>query len=226
VKLLLVEDDDKLAVAVRRSLKSAGFTVDRAADGDEGWRMLSESGYDLVVLDLLLPGRSGMSLCREMRAAGDWTPVLMLTAKGGEHVQASALDTGVDDYLTKPFSTLVLIARIRALLRRVGNATPATSTVGRIAIDSTSRRAWSSGVEVTLTSREFDLLEYLVRRPGEAVSKQEILDDVWQFDFDGDPNIVEVYVARLRRKLDKPFGTRHLVTLRGAGYRIEATDVA
>jgi DNA-binding response OmpR family regulator len=218
VKLLVVEDDPKIATAVRRGLEDEGFTVDVAADGDEGWWMATEGSYDLVVLDIMLPGRNGYVLCRDLRAAGNWVPVLMLTAKSGDLDEAEALDTGADDYLSKPFSFPVLIARIRSLLRRAGRGAPVSTTVGALSVDSASRRAQSSGVAVELTRREFDVLEFLARRAGHVVSKDEILSGVWEFDFGGDPNIVEVYVGRLRRKLDEPFGTSHIRTVRGSGY--------
>ena len=221
MKLLVVEDDVKIAAAVKRGLEAEGFTVDVAADGDDGWWMATEGTYDLIVLDLMLPRRNGYVVCRDLRAAGDWTPILMLTAKEGDLDETEALETGADDFLTKPFSFPVLIARIRALLRRSGGREPVPSTVGRHPCRRRGRRVWSSGAEVELTRREFDVLEFLVRRAGQVVSKQEIIAGVWEFDFDGDPNIVEVYVGRLRRKLDEPFGTRHITTVRGAGYRLD-----
>jgi DNA-binding response OmpR family regulator len=220
VKLLVVEDDRKIATAVKRALETEGFTVDIAYNGDDGWWMATESSYDLLVLDIMLPGRSGMQLCRDLRAAGDWTPVLMLTARTGERDETGALEVGADDYLTKPFSFPVLIARIRTVLRRSKRRETVPSSVGSLCVDFVARRVWSSGTEVELTRREFDVLEFLVRRTGEAVTKDEILKGVWEFEFEGDPNIVEVYVGRLRRKLDGPFGTDHIQTVRGVGYRI------
>jgi DNA-binding response OmpR family regulator len=222
VKLLVVEDDNKIATAVKRGLEDEGFTVDVAADGDEGWWMATEGSYDLIVLDIMLPGRNGYVLCRDLRAAGNWTPVLMLTAKSGDLDEAEALDTGADDYLSKPFSFPVLVARVRSLLRRAGRGTPVSTTVGAVAVDSAARRVRSSGVDVALTRREFDVLEFLARRAGHVVSKSEIIAGVWEFDFAGDPNIVEVYIGRLRRKVDEPFGTRHITTVRGSGYLMAA----
>jgi DNA-binding response OmpR family regulator len=172
----------------------------------------------------MLPRRNGYVLCRDLRAAGVWIPILVLTAKDGDLDEAEALDTGADDYLTKPFSFPVLLAHVRALLRRAGQAPPAPSTVGRIRLDPGARRVWSCGLEVELTRREFDVLEFLLRRPGQAVAKDEILNGVWEFDFDGDPNIVEVYVGRLRRKLDEPFGTSHIATVRRVGYRMDGAS--
>jgi two-component system, OmpR family, response regulator len=220
VKLLLVEDDAKIAAAVRRGLEAEGFSVEVAADGDDGLWKATEHAYDLIVLDILLPGRNGFRLCADLRAAGDWTPILMLTAKDGKLDEAEGLDTGADDYLTKPFSFEVLVARIRALLRRTGGRDPVPVAVDDLRIDPRARRAWRGDVEVTLTAREFSVLEFLVRRAGQVLSKDDILAGVWADDFDGDPNIVEVYVGRLRRKIDEPFRCRSIETLRGAGYRL------
>jgi DNA-binding response OmpR family regulator len=223
VKLLLVEDDTKLAAAVRRGLEAEGFTVEMAADGDEGLWRATEGTYDLVVLDIMLPGRNGYRVCADLRAAGDWTPILMLTAKDGDLDEAEALDTGADDFLTKPFSFTVLVARVRALLRRAADRSVVPVAVGDLRVDPARRRAWRGEREIALTAREFDVLALLVRRAGEVLSKARILASVWDSDFTGDPNIVEVYVRRLRRKVDEPFGRRTIETVRGAGYRI-ATD--
>jgi len=222
VKLLLVEDDKKIATAVKRGLEAEDFSVDVAFDGDDGWWMATEGSYDLIVLDIMLPGRNGYVLCADLRNAGNWTPILMLTAKDGDLDEAEALDTGADDYLTKPFSFPVLIARVRSLLRRAGGREPVPAVVGSISLDSSARRVRSHGDDVALTTREFDVLEFLIRRAGHVVSKDEILAGVWEFDFDGDPNIVEVYVARLRRKLGDPHGTQCITTVRGAGYVMSA----
>jgi DNA-binding response OmpR family regulator len=185
--------------------------------------MATENAYDVVVLDILLPGMNGYEVCRKLRGAGNWTPILMLTAKSGEYDQAEALDTGADDYLTKPFSFVVLVARLRALLRRGGQSEPAVYTAGDLSLDPVTRRCTRGEVEVQLTAREFSVLEFLMRRAGEVVTKSEILDNVWDFAFEGDPNIVEVYVRHLRRKLDEPFGRRLIQTIRGAGYRLDRT---
>jgi two-component system, OmpR family, response regulator len=221
VKLLLVEDDAKLAASVRRGLTAEGFAVEVAPNGVEGLWRASEGAYDLIVLDIMLPGRNGYEVCRELRGAGNWTPILMLTAKNGHLDEAEALDTGADDYLTKPFSFAVLVAHVRALLRRTRDGSPAPASVGDLRLDPVRRRVWRGTTEVSLTAREFEVLEFLVRRSGQVLSKQAILDGVWDIGFDGDPNIVEVYVRRLRRKLDEPFGRTTIGTLRGAGYRIE-----
>ena len=187
MKLLVVEDDHKIASAVKRGLEGEGFTVDVAGDGDDGWWMATEGAYDLIVLDLMLPKRNGYVLCADLRNAGDWTPILMLTAKDGDLDEAEALDTGADDYLTKPFSFPVLIARVRALLRRAGGRDPLPETVGALRVDTAARRVWSSGTEVDLTRREFDVLAFLVRRAGQVVSKDQVLTGVWEFDFDRRP---------------------------------------
>ncbi|MEO6121429.1 MAG: response regulator transcription factor [Acidimicrobiales bacterium] len=220
MKLLLVEDDDKIAAAVRRGLEAEGFSVEVAVDGPDGLWMATESTYDLIVLDLMLPGRSGYQVCADLRAADDWTPILVLTAKDGDLDEAEALDTGADDYLTKPFSFPVLVARIRALLRRAAGSAPVALNVGDLRIDPARCRAWRGEVELSLTAREHAVLELLVRRAGQVLSKSDILAAVWDHDFEGDPNIVEVYVRRLRRKVEEPFGRRSIETVRGAGYRL------
>ena len=196
MKLLVVEDDIKIAMAVRRGLEDEGFTVDVAANGDDGWWMATEGSYDLIVLDIMLPGRNGYVLCRDLRSAGNWTPILMLTAKSGDLDEAEALDTGADDYLSKPFSFPVLVARVRSVVAAGRSAErQCRRRSGAVAVDSAARRVQSSGVDVALTRREFDVLEFLARRAGHVVSKDEILAGVWEFDFAGDPNIVEVYVG-------------------------------
>ncbi len=222
MKLLVVEDDKKIATALKRGLEAEGFSVEVSFDGDDGFWRATENAYDLIVLDIMLPGRNGYRICGDLRAAGNWTPILMLTAKDGDLDEAEALDTGADDYLGKPFSFAVLVARIRALLRRAGGRDPAPVGVGQLRLDRGSHRAWFGENELSLTAREFDVLEFLVRRAGQVLSKGEILAGVWSDDFDGDPNVVEVYILRLRRKIDDPFGGHLITTVRGAGYRIEA----
>ena len=174
------------------------------------------------MLDIMLPGRNGYLVCSDLREAGDWTPILMLTAKDGEFDEAEALDTGADDYLTKPFSFVVLVARIRALLRRASGRRAPPVEAGDLRIDPAARRAWRGDVEIDLTSRQFDVLEFLMRRSGQVLSKLEILDGVWEYGFEGDPNIVEVYVHRLRTRIDEPFDRRAIETVRGAGYRLDS----
>jgi two-component system, OmpR family, response regulator len=224
VRVLVVEDEKKVAAAVRRGLEAEGFAVDVALDGRDGLWFATEHRYDAIVLDIMLPGVNGYKICEQLRNAGDWTPILMLTAKVGEYDQAEALDTGADDYLTKPFSFVVLLARIRALLRRSGRSTPIDHEIAGLRIDVLSHRCTRNGVDVHLTAREFAVLEFLIRRAGEVVPKSEILDNVWDFAFDGDPNIVEVYIRHLRRKLDDPDAPSLIQTIRGAGYRLETDD--
>jgi DNA-binding response OmpR family regulator len=220
VKLLLVDDDRSLTLSLRRGLQAEGFTCDVANDGDVGLWMATESAYDLIVLDLMLPSRNGFQVCADLRALDNWVPILMLTAKDGDLDQAEALDTGADDYLSKPFSFAVLVAHIRALLRRSAGRPPAPVDVGDLRIDPAARRVSRAGHAIELTTRQFQVLEFLVRRSGQVVSKDEILAGVWEQEFDGDPNIVEVYVRRLRSRIDEPFGRRSIETVRGAGYRI------
>jgi two-component system, OmpR family, response regulator len=220
MRVLVVEDERPLASAIRLGLEAEGFVVDLAFDGNEGLRLASERAYDALVLDIMLPGLNGYRVCAELRAAGNWTPVLMLTAKDGELDEAEALDTGADDFVTKPFSFVVLVARLRALMRRGARPRPAVLAAGDLRLDPASHHSWRGDVEVELTAREFALLELLMRRRGEVLTKREILDHVWDFGFDGDSNIVEVYVGYLRRKVDIPFGRKSIETVRGAGYRL------
>jgi DNA-binding response OmpR family regulator len=219
--VLVVEDDARVAGAVRRGLEAEGFAVDVAPDGDEGEWLATEAPYDVLVLDVMLPGIDGYELCRRLRAAGNWAPILMLTAKSGDDDEAHALDTGADDFLAKPFSYVVLLARIRALLRRRGRDRPAVVTAGDLVLDPASHQVRRGEIAVDLTPRQFALLEVLMRRAGEVLPKREILEHVWDFTFDGDPNIVEVYVRQLRTRIDLPFGRAAIQTVRGAGYRLD-----
>lgn len=220
MKILLVEDDKKIATMVKRGLQAEGFTVEVSLDGDHGLWQATEGDYDLIILDILLPGRNGFKICADLREAGDWTPILMLTAKDGDLDEAEALDTGADDYITKPFSFAVLVARVRALLRRSSGRDPTPIEAGDLRIDPGQRRVWRGDTEIDLTARQFDVLEFLIRRAGQVLSKREILSGVWEYEFDGDPNIVEVYVRRLRTRIDEPFGRHSIETIRGAGYRL------
>jgi DNA-binding response OmpR family regulator len=224
VRILVVDDEARLAAAVQRGLEAEGFAVDVAARGDDGLWLATEHAFDLIVLDVMLPGLNGFQVCAQLRAVGIWTPILMLTAKEGELDEAEALDTGADDYLTKPFSFVVLLARVRALLRRQAGRRPAVLRAGDLTLDPSRHVCRQAGTPVTLTVREFALLEYLMRRAGEVVSKSEILDHVWDSAFAGDLNVVEVHVSALRRKIDTPFGRRSIETVRGIGYRL--TDAA
>ncbi|MEV5613865.1 response regulator transcription factor [Streptomyces sp. NPDC052225] len=219
MRLLIVEDEKRLALSLAKGLTAEGFAVDVVHDGLEGLHRASEVPYDLIVLDIMLPGMNGYRVCAALRAAGDDVPILMLTAKDGEYDEAEGLDTGADDYLTKPFSYVVLVARVKALLRRrgAGRAAPVIE-VGGLRVDTAARRVMRGEDEVVLAAKEFAVLEHLARHAGEVVSKADILEHVWDFAYDGDPNIVEVYVSALRRKL----GAGLIRTMRGAGYCLEA----
>jgi two-component system, OmpR family, response regulator len=221
VRILVVEDDKHLATAVKRGLEGEGFAVDVAFDGTEGLWHATENAYDAIVLDIMLPGISGYELCDRLRAGGNWVPILMLTAKDGEYDEAKALDTGADDFLTKPFSYVVLVARLRALLRRGHGERPSVLTAGDLRLDPAAHEASRGDTKVELTPRQFSLLEFFMRRAGEVLPKPEILAHVWDFAFDGDPNIVEVYVRQLRQRIDEPFGRASLQTVRLVGYRLD-----
>jgi len=220
MRVLLVEDEVALAEAIRDGLMAEGFDVDAVHDGLDGLWRAREGSYDAIILDILLPGMNGYKVCQTLREEEVWTPILMLTAKDGEWDEAEALDTGADDFLSKPFSFVVLLARLRALFRRGAPPRPAVLEYGPLRLDPGTRLANHGDAEVALTAREFSLLEFLIRRDGSVASKTEILDHVWGIDFAGDPNVIEVYVGYLRRKLDQPFGTRLIRTERGAGYRL------
>jgi len=220
VRVLLVEDEVSLAEVVRRGLISDGFVVDVVHNGEDGLWAASESPYDVIVLDIMLPKLNGYKVLEQLRGRGVWAPVLMLTAKDGEYDQADAFDLGADDYLTKPFSFVVLIARLRALIRRGAPERPVVLAAGDLTLDPARRRVQRGEVEIDLTPKEFSLLEFLMHRRGEVVTKSEILENVWDPAFDGDVNIVEVYVRYLRRKIDVPYQRRSIETIRGVGYRL------
>jgi two-component system, OmpR family, response regulator len=216
VRLLVVEDEARLAAALQRGLQAEGFVVDVAGDGPSGLELARHGEYDAMILDVMLPGLSGYRVVRQLRAEEHWLPVLMLSAKDGEYDQADGLDCGADDYLTKPFSYVVLLARLRALLRRGAPQRPAVLTVGDLSLDPARRQVLRGGAEVALTAREYTLLEYLMRRAGQVVSKTELLDHVWDASLETAPNTVEVYIGYLRRKIGRDL----LQTVRGAGYRL------
>jgi two-component system OmpR family response regulator len=199
-----------------------GWVVDVAHDGRAGFEKAVGGGFDVAILDIMMPGLNGYELVRDLRAAGIWTPVLMLTAKDGEYDQADAFDFGADDYLTKPFSFVVLIARLRALARRGAPQRPTVLTAGSLRLDPAAHTASRCGDDLTLTPREFALLEFLMQHKGEAVTKAEILDSVWDINYRGDENVVEVYISYLRRRIDTPFGCKAIQTVRGVGYRLAA----
>ncbi len=221
MRVLIVDDEVNLADGIRRGLEAEGFAVDLAGNGVDGLWYASEHEYDVIVLDLMMPGMSGYVVCRTLRERENWTPVLMLTAKDGEWDQVEGLDTGADDYVVKPVHFAVLVARIRALARRGKKERPAVWAFGGLRIDPASRMVWRGTVEIELTAREFSVLAFLARNVGIVVSKREVLEGVWDDDFEGDPNIVEVYIGHLRNKIDRPFEMSSIQTVRGAGYRLE-----
>ncbi|MEU5876663.1 response regulator transcription factor [Spirillospora sp. NPDC047279] len=220
MRLLIVEDERRLAASLAKGLTAEGFAVDVVHDGTAGLHRAFDHEYDLILLDIMLPGMNGYRVCAALRAAGDETPILMLTAKDGEYDEAEGLDTGADDYLTKPFSYVVLLARVRALLRRRTRGGASTIVLGDLTVDPAARSVRRGDTEVEVTAKEFAVLEHLAVNAGLVVSKGQILEHVWGAAYDGDPNIVEVYVSALRRKLDAPFGRRSIVTVRGSGYRL------
>jgi DNA-binding response OmpR family regulator len=220
MRVLVVEDERRLATSLRAGLEAEGFAVDVAPDGGQALWFARENEYDAILLDIMLPVLNGYKVCETLRDEQNWTPILMLTAKDGEWDQVEALDTGADDYVTKPFSFDVLLARLRSLLRRGRQERPTSLSAGDLVLDPATRRARRGDTVLPLTAREMSLLEFLLRRKGDVVTKQQILAHVWDFSFEGDPNIVEVYVARLRRKIDRPFGRDSIETVRGAGYRL------
>ena len=223
MRLLLVEDEVRLASAIARGLEAEGFEVDVVHDGQDGLWRAREGSYAAIVLDILLPGMNGYAVCRTLREDGVWTPIMMLTAKDGEYDEVEAFELGADDFLSKPFSFPVLVARLRSLVRRGDRARPDRLEVDGLLLDPSSRACERNGDRVELTPREFSLLEVLMRRAGDVVPKRELLDAVWGIDFEGDPNVVEVYMGYLRRKLDRPYGRVTFETVRGAGYRLVAS---
>ena len=220
MRALLVEDEVRLAETVRRGLVAEGFVVDVIHNGPDGLFAAEVNVYDVVILDIMLPGLNGYDVCRGMRKGGIWTPVLMLTAKDGEFDQVDAFDLGADDYLTKPFSFSVLVARLRALIRRGAPERPTLLTAGDLTLDPATRTVRRGDREISLTPREFSLLHFLIRHRGDVVTKTEILQSVWDVHYDGDDNVVEVYIGYLRRKIDQPFDRRAIQTVRGVGYRL------
>jgi two-component system OmpR family response regulator len=222
VRVLVVDDEVRLAQSLARGLRAEGFDVDVAHDGISGRDAALTGTYDAVVLDIMLPGLQGYRVLEELRAAKVWTPVLMLTAKDGEYDEADAFDLGADDYMSKPFSFVVLIARLRSLTRRAASAQPTVLRAGDLVLDPARRRVARGDAEIALTPREFGVLEHLMRNPDRAVSKTAILEAVWDEAFEGDVNNVEIYVGYLRRKIDVPFGRASLRTVRGAGYLFSA----
>jgi two-component system OmpR family response regulator len=220
MRVLVVEDELGLAETIRRGLVADGFAVDVMHNGEDAIWAATESTYSAIVLDIMLPKVNGYRVVERLREQGNWTPILMLTAKDGDYDQTDAFDLGADDYLTKPFSFIVLIARLRALIRRGAPERPVVLAAGDLTLDPARRRVQRGDTLLTLTPREFGLLEYLMHHAGDVVTKAQILDAVWDPAFDGEPNIVEVYIRYLRRKVDVPFGRHAIETARGMGYRL------
>jgi two-component system OmpR family response regulator len=222
MRVLVVEDEVNLATAVAQGLQAEGYLVEVAHDGEDGLWRAREGQFDAIVLDIMLPGMNGYVLCQTLRDEEIWTPILMLTAKDGEYDEAEGLDTGADDYLRKPFSFIVLLARLRALIRRGTTVRPDSLTVGDLTVDPATRQCRRGGTDIHLTPREFALLEALAAEADRVVTKQGLIDRVWGLDFFGPSNVLEVYVGYLRKKIDKPFGTETIQTVRGIGYRVVA----
>jgi len=220
MRLLVVEDEARMARLIKRGLEEDGHAVDVAGDGPEGLWMATENSYAAIILDVMLPGFDGFELCRRLRAAGLWAPVLMLTARDAVGDRVRGLDAGADDYLVKPFSLLELSARLRALARRDDRARPTVLTVGALRLDPATKQAWRDNAELQLSPKEFSLLELFMRHPGSVLTRSQILDAVWDFAYDGGSNVVDQYVAYLRRKVDLPFGRHDIETVRGMGYRL------
>ena len=224
MRVLVVEDEKRLAASLKRGLEADGFAVDVALTGTDGLWMAREHTYDAIVLDIMLPGLNGYVVCGTLRDEGIWSPVLMLTAKDGELDEAEALDTGADDFLRKPFSHVVLVARLRAIMRRGSQRRPTSLCAGDLRLDPARHRVWRGTVEVALSPKELALLELLMRHAGEVVTRTQLLDHVWDFAYDGLSNVVDQYVSYLRRKIDHPFDRSDIETVRGVGYRLRDGD--
>jgi two-component system OmpR family response regulator len=224
MRVLVVEDDTRMSRLLKRGLEEEGHAVDLAGDGPEGLWLATENPYAAIVLDVMLPGFDGFELCRKLRAAGVWVPVLMLTARDAVNDRVRGLDAGADDYLVKPFSLLELAARLRALVRRDDRARPVLLAEGDLKLDPASKRAWRGNTELQLSPKEFSLLELFLRHPGAVLTRSQILDAAWDFAYDGTSNVVDQYVTYLRKKIDVPFGRHDLETVRGMGYRLRHSE--
>ena len=220
MRVLIVEDEAKLAALIRRGLVEEGYSADVALTGEDALWMAGATPYDVVVLDVVLPGIDGLEVCRTLRARGVWSPIVMLTARGAVGDRVTGLDSGADDYVTKPFSFAELLARLRALTRRGASERPAVVEVGSLRLDPATHRVWRSGVEVMLSTKEFALLEVLMRRPGRVLSRLDLLEHAWDFAYENRSNVIDVYIRYLREKIDRPFGLSSIETVRGAGYRL------
>jgi two-component system OmpR family response regulator len=219
MRVLVVEDDVKMASLLRRGLLEEGLAADVARTGDDALWMAEATEYDAIVLDVMLPGADGFEVCRRLREAGRWSPVLMLTARDAVEDRVAGLDAGADDYLTKPFSFAELLARLRALARRAPLERPTVLEADDLRLDPATRRAWRGDVEIGLSAKEFALLETFMRRPGDVLSRLHLLEHCWDYGYENRSNVVDVYVRYLREKIDRPFGRKSLETVRGAGYR-------
>lgn len=222
MRALVVEDESKLAGLIRRGLVEEGYAADVAGTGEDALWMAAATAYDAIVLDIMLPGRSGIDVCRSLRERGVWAPILMLTARDGVEDRVSGLDSGADDYLCKPFSFAELLARLRALTRRGPSERPAVLAVGSLRLDPATRQVWRGDVEVGLSAKEFALLETFMRRPGDVLTRLDLLEHAWDLGYESRSNVVDVYIRYLRAKLDRPFGVDSIETVRGVGYRLRA----
>ena len=221
MRVLVVEDEVKMAGLLKRGLEEEGYAVDSAADGSEAVWMGTENPYDAVVLDVMLPDFDGFEVCKRLRAAGKWSPVLMLTARDAVGDRVAGLDAGADDYLTKPFSFAELLARLRALIRRGAQERPPVLKSGDLLLDPSTKKVTRDKTNIDLTAKEFALLEFFMRHPGEVLSRTRLIEHVWDFAYEGDSNVVDVYVRDLREKVDRPFGRDSIQTVRGSGYRLK-----
>jgi two-component system OmpR family response regulator len=220
MRALVVEDELKMAALLRRGLAEEGYAADVARTGEDAVWMARATPYDAIVLDVMLPGADGFAVCRELRESGVWSPILMLTARDGVQDRVAGLDSGADDYLTKPFSFAELLARLRALTRRGVSKRPTVVEVGTLRLDPATRQVWRGEAEIGLSAKEFALLETFMRRPGEVLSRLELLEHAWDYGYENRSNVIDVYVRYLREKIDRPFGLSSIETVRGAGYRL------
>ena len=220
MRALVVEDELKMAALIRRGLVEEGYAADVARTGEEALWMARATPYDAIVLDLMLPGRDGLEVCRSLRESGVWSPILMLTARDGIEDKVSGLDSGADDYLSKPFSFAELLARLRALTRRGPSERPAVIELGSLRLDPATRQAWRGETEIDLSAKEFSLLETFMRHPGEVLTRLDLLEHAWDYAYENKSNVIDVYVRYLRAKIDRPFGLDSIETVRGVGYRL------
>jgi len=222
MRVLVVEDEIKMASLIRRGLREEGLAADVAVKGEDALWMAQSTDYDAIVLDVMLPGIDGFETCRRLRGDGVWSPVLMLTARDGVEDRVAGLDGGADDYLTKPFSFAELVARLRALSRRGAIDKPPVLESGDLRLDPATRQVWRGEAEIALSTKEFALLETFMRRPGEVLSRYQLLEHAWDYAYENRSNVIDVYVRYLREKVDRPFGIRSIETVRGAGYRLRS----